>query len=36
MWVRKIKFTSTQEFGYWESRGYSNTADPWKEDRRAK
>ena len=36
MWVRKIKFTSTQEVGYWESRGYSNTADPWKEDRRAK
>lgn len=36
MWVRKIKFTSTQEIGYWESRGYSNTADPWKEDRYAK
>jgi len=36
MWVRKIKFTSTQELGFWESRGYSNTADPWKEDRRAK
>ena len=36
MWVRKIKFTSSQELGYWESRGYSNTADPWKEDRRAK
>ena len=36
MWVRKIKFTSTQELGYWESRGYSDTADPWKEDRRAK
>ena len=26
MWVRKIKFTSTHEIGYWESRGYSNTA----------
>ena len=36
MWIRKIKFTSTQELGYWESRGYSNTADPWKEDRHAK
>mgnify|MGYP001041382390 CR=1 FL=1 len=36
MWVRKIRCTSTQELGYWESRGYSNTADPWKEDRRAK
>jgi len=36
MWVRKIKFTSSQELGYWESKGYSNTADPWKEDRYAK
>jgi len=36
MWVRKIKFTSIQELGYWESRGYSNTADPWRENRRAK
>lgn len=36
MWVRKIKFTSIQELGYWESRGYSNTADPWKEERYTK
>jgi len=36
MWVRKVKFTSLQELGYWESKGYSNTADPWKEDRYAK
>ena len=36
MWVRKIKFTSSQELDYWESKGYSNTADPWKEDRYAK
>ena len=36
MWLRKIKFTSTQELGYWESRGYSNTADSWKEERYAK
>lgn len=35
-WLRKIKFTSTQEPGYWESRGYSDTADPWKEERYAK
>lgn len=33
MWLRKIKFTSRQELGYWETRGYSNTADPWKEER---
>ena len=35
-WIRKIKFTSKQELGYWESRGYSNTADPWKEQRYTK
>lgn len=32
-WVRKIKFTSEQEIGYWESRGYSNSADPFSNDR---
>lgn len=32
-WVRKIKFTQEQELGYWEVRGYSNTADPLKDDR---
>jgi len=36
MWLRRIRFTPMQELGYWESRGYSNTADPWKEERRAK
>jgi len=36
MWLKRIKFTSKQELGYWESRGYSDTADPWKEDRYAK
>lgn len=35
-WLRKIKFASIQELGYWESRGYSNTADPWKEERYTK
>ncbi len=34
-WVRKIRFTREQELGYWEKRGYSNTADPWKEERHA-
>ena len=33
MWLRRIKFTSEKEPGYWEKRGYSYTADPWKEDR---
>lgn len=32
-WVRKVVFTEEQEFGYWEQRGYSNSADPWKEER---
>ena len=36
MWLRKIKFASEQELGYWEKRGYSDTADPWKEDRYAR
>ncbi len=34
-WVRKLRFTEEQELGYWEMRGYSNTADPWKEERYA-
>lgn len=32
-WVRKLRFTAEQQLGYWEKRGYSNTADPWKEER---
>lgn len=32
-WLRRITFTSKRELGYWESRGYSDTADPWKNDR---
>ena len=32
-WVRAITFTEPEELGYWEVRGYSNTADPWTEDR---
>jgi DMSO/TMAO reductase YedYZ molybdopterin-dependent catalytic subunit len=34
-WVRKLRFTKEQELGFWETRGYSNTADPWKEERYA-
>jgi len=34
-WVRKLRFTREQELGYWETHGYSNTADPWKEERYA-
>ena len=32
-WIRKVKFTKQQELGYWETRSYSNTADPWTQDR---
>lgn len=32
-WVRGIRFTEVKELGYWEMRGYSDTADPWTEDR---
>ncbi len=32
-WVRKVIFTEEQELGFWEQRGYSNSADPWKEER---
>lgn len=32
-WVRQVTFLETDEPGYWEVRGYSNTADPWTEDR---
>jgi len=34
-WVRWVRFTYEQELGYWEQRGYSNSADPWKEERHA-
>ncbi len=32
-WVRRVTFTEQEELGYWEVRGYSNTADPRTEDR---
>ncbi len=32
-WLESIKVTSRDEPGYWESRGYSISADPWKEER---
>lgn len=32
-WVRKLVFTREKELGFWEKRGYSDTADPWKEER---
>lgn len=32
-WVREIVFLDRDILGFWEVRGYSNTADPWTEDR---
>ncbi len=32
-WVREITFLDRDIRGFWEVRGYSNTADPWMEDR---
>jgi DMSO/TMAO reductase YedYZ molybdopterin-dependent catalytic subunit len=34
-WLRGIKLTEEDEPGFWEVRGYSNSADPWKEERYA-
>ena len=34
-WLTGIRFSSHDEPGYWETRGYSNHADPWKEERYA-
>ena len=32
-WIRELRFSETDEPGYWERRGYSNTADPFTNDR---
>ena len=32
-WLKRIKFSAVDEPGYYESAGYSNSADPWKEER---
>lgn len=31
--VRAIEFRAEDKLGFWEVRGYSNTADPWTDDR---
>jgi DMSO/TMAO reductase YedYZ molybdopterin-dependent catalytic subunit len=33
LWVRTITFTQEKELGFWEQRGFSDTADVWKNDR---
>jgi DMSO/TMAO reductase YedYZ molybdopterin-dependent catalytic subunit len=32
-WVQRIRFMPKDERGFWESRGYHNYGDPWKEQR---
>lgn len=32
-WLTGIKFVARDEPGYWETRGYHNYADPWREQR---
>ena len=32
-WLRGIEFVDRDQPGYWERLGYSNTADPWQEER---
>ena len=34
-WLNGIKLTEHDEPGFWEIRGYSNSADPWYEERYA-
>jgi DMSO/TMAO reductase YedYZ molybdopterin-dependent catalytic subunit len=32
-WVNGLKFSDKDEPGFWETRGYHNHGDPWKEER---
>jgi len=32
-WLRGIEFVAEDRRGFWESFGYSNSADPWREER---
>ena len=32
-WICRIEFLETNRLGFWEQRGYSNTAYPWRNDR---
>ncbi|NUE02717.1 sulfite oxidase-like oxidoreductase [Halorubraceae archaeon YAN] len=32
-WVTGVEFLTEHELGYWERRGYSDTANPWNEER---
>jgi DMSO/TMAO reductase YedYZ molybdopterin-dependent catalytic subunit len=32
-WLRGVEFLAEDQPGFWESFGYSNSADPWREER---
>jgi DMSO/TMAO reductase YedYZ molybdopterin-dependent catalytic subunit len=32
-WINRIEFMVGNRRGFWEERGYSDTADPWRDDR---
>ena len=32
-WVRAVEFLAENRRGFWEQRGYSDTAEPWFNDR---
>ena len=32
-WIRKVEFLAVDQKGFWETRGYSNSAEPWFNDR---
>jgi DMSO/TMAO reductase YedYZ molybdopterin-dependent catalytic subunit len=32
-WIHRIELLTHDRLGYWELRGYSNTAHPWRDDR---
>ena len=32
-WIKRIQFLTENKLGFWEERGYSNTAYPWRNDR---
>lgn len=32
-WIRRIEFATEDRPGFWEKRGYSNSAEPWLNDR---
>lgn len=33
LWVVRLRFTKDKELGFWEKRGYSDSADVWRNDR---